>query len=87
MPGAVVFHQVDLCRARMSQSQSTPLLSLQNISKAYPGVVALSNVSLHLMAGEVLALIGENGAGKSTLMKILGGVIEPDSGRVLIGGV
>ncbi len=71
----------------MSQSQSTPLLSLQNISKAYPGVVALSNVSLSLMEGEVLALIGENGAGKSTLMKILGGVIEPDSGRILVGGV
>ena len=71
----------------MSHAQSTPLLSLQNISKAYPGVVALSNVSLHLMPGEVLALIGENGAGKSTLMKILGGVIEPDSGRILVGGV
>lgn len=54
-----------------------PLLVLESISKAYPGVVALSNVSMSVMAGEVLALIGENGAGKSTLMKILGVLSSP----------
>jgi len=64
---------------------SPPLLALENISKAYPGVVALSDVSLAVHAGEVLGLIGENGAGKSTLMKILGGVIAPSAGRIVIG--
>ena len=63
-----------------------PLLVLDNISKVYPGVVALSGVTFHVMPGEVLALIGENGAGKSTLMKILGGVIEPSSGSIAISG-
>ncbi len=62
-----------------------PLLALDHISKVYPGVVALSDVSVSFRAGEVLALIGENGAGKSTLMKILGGVIEPSSGTISIG--
>ncbi|TDX85212.1 monosaccharide ABC transporter ATP-binding protein (CUT2 family) [Neorhizobium sp. R1-B] len=64
-----------------------PLLVLENISKAYTGVVALCNVSITVMAGEVLALIGENGAGKSTLMKILGGVVQPSSGHIIIDGV
>ena len=64
-----------------------PLLVLENISKVYPGVVALSNVTMSVMPGEVLALIGENGAGKSTLMKILGGVIAPTSGQIVIDNV
>ncbi|WEZ85939.1 sugar ABC transporter ATP-binding protein (plasmid) [Rhizobium sp. 32-5/1] len=69
------------------EDQKRPLLALENISKAYTGVVALSNVSMTVMPGEVLALIGENGAGKSTLMKILGGVIQPSSGYILIDEV
>jgi ribose transport system ATP-binding protein len=64
-----------------------PLLRLNDISKAYPGVRALSRVSLTLGKGEVLGLIGENGAGKSTLMKILGGVVKPDEGSIEIDGV
>ncbi|ODT79526.1 MAG: D-xylose ABC transporter ATP-binding protein [Pelagibacterium sp. SCN 64-44] len=64
-----------------------PLLLLENISKVYPGVVALHDVTMAVMPGEVLALIGENGAGKSTLMKILGGVIAPSSGRIVIDNV
>src|SRR5580700_9727354 len=64
----------------------TPILQLQGISKLFPGVVALSDVSLEVGPGEVVALIGENGAGKSTLMKILGGVHQPNAGRILING-
>ena len=63
-----------------------PLLRLIDISKGYPGVRALSRVSLTMNRGEVLALIGENGAGKSTLMKILGGVVKPDQGTIEIEG-
>jgi ribose transport system ATP-binding protein len=63
-----------------------PLLRLIDITKSYPGVRALSRVSLSLGKGEVLGLIGENGAGKSTLMKILGGVVKPDQGTIEIDG-
>ncbi len=62
------------------------LLELAGITKTYPGVVALDNVSLRVMRGEVLGLVGENGAGKSTLMKILGGVTEPTAGVIRIDG-
>ena len=54
-----------------------PFLELRPVTKVYPGVQALDEVSLSVAAGEVVGLIGENGAGKSTLMKILGGVTEP----------
>ena len=63
-----------------------PLLQVEGVSKAFPGVQALQDVSLSVGAGEVLALIGENGAGKSTLMKILAGVHQPDVGVVRIDG-
>jgi ribose transport system ATP-binding protein len=61
-----------------------PLLQLQNVSKTYPGVRALKEVSFHIDAGEVVGLIGENGAGKSTLMKVLGGVVEPSAGIIRV---
>jgi ribose transport system ATP-binding protein len=67
-------------------STSGQLLELRGISKRFAGVQALSDVSLHVNSGEVLALIGENGAGKSTLMKVLGGVHQPDSGEIWFGG-
>jgi ribose transport system ATP-binding protein len=63
------------------------LLELRAISKTYPGVTALSGVDLTVNRGEVLGLIGENGAGKSTLMKILGGVVAPSEGSIVIDGV
>lgn len=63
-----------------------PLLKMQSISKRFPGVVALDNVSLEVMPGEIVALVGENGAGKSTLMKILGGIHQPDEGSITING-
>ncbi len=64
-----------------------PLLRLTDITRTYPGVVALENVSLAVWPGEVLGIVGENGAGKSTLMKILGGVIAPTSGSIEVDGV
>src|SRR5436190_11051414 len=67
-------------------SATTPLLDVRSVSKQFPGVRALHNVSLAVNHGEVLAVIGENGAGKSTVMKILAGVLEPDSGEILLEG-
>jgi ribose transport system ATP-binding protein len=61
-------------------------LELVGVTKVYPGVIALDNVSLNIRGGEVVGLIGENGAGKSTLMKVLGGTIAPDRGRIVIDG-
>ena len=61
-------------------------LKMQGISKAFPGVQALNDVSFELRAGEIHSLVGENGAGKSTLIKILGGVYAADSGSIEIGG-
>ena len=54
------------------------LLSVEGVSKSFPGVQALENVQLNLNSGEVLALVGENGAGKSTLMKVLSGIYKRD---------
>ena len=62
-------------------------LQMQQISKTFPGVVALDNVDFDLRKGEVHILLGENGAGKSTLMKILSGAYQAGSGRILLNGV
>jgi ribose transport system ATP-binding protein len=70
----------------MTEVSESALLEVRQVTKRFPGVTALRNVSLTLGRGEVLAVIGENGAGKSTLMKILAGVQEPDSGQVVIDG-
>ena len=63
-----------------------PVLQLEDISKAYGPVRALSNVSLSLAAGEIVALLGDNGAGKSTLIKVISGMHQPDTGRLLLQG-
>ena len=62
------------------------VLKIDHVSKMYPGVRALDEVSLECLAGEVHAILGENGSGKSTLMKIASGVVRPDSGAVEIAG-
>jgi ribose transport system ATP-binding protein len=64
----------------------SPLLRMEGVCKSFPGVTALSDVDFDVMPGEVHALLGENGAGKSTLIKILMGVVQRDSGRILLGG-
>ncbi len=63
-----------------------PVISLQNICKRFPGVIALSNVSIDFYAGKVHILLGENGAGKSTLIKIISGVYKKDSGEMMYNG-
>ena len=65
---------------------SPPLISIRQITKRFPGVVALRDVSFDIQPGEVHAIVGENGAGKSTLMKILSGVETPTEGQVLLRG-
>lgn len=69
----------------MTQAKKT-VLSVHNIKKTYPGVVALDDVSLEFREGEVHALIGENGAGKSTMIKTIAGAIAPTSGKICCGG-
>lgn len=66
--------------------QNMVLLEMNNISKEFPGVKALDDVTLKVRAGTVHALMGENGAGKSTLMKCLFGIYEQDSGEIVLGG-
>jgi ribose transport system ATP-binding protein len=65
---------------------TAPMLEMKGISKRFPGVIALNAVDLEVCAGEIVAVAGENGAGKSTLMKILGGVYQPDAGKIRIDG-
>jgi ribose transport system ATP-binding protein len=64
-----------------------PFLTMTGISKSYPGIRALDTVDFSVSAGEVVGLVGENGAGKSTLMKILGGVVAPSAGTIVLDGV
>ena len=64
----------------------TPLLELQNISKSFGSVQALTDVDFEVRRGEVMALVGDNGAGKSTLIKCIAGTHLPDSGHILFEG-
>ncbi len=71
----------------MPESNIEPRLKMSGISKSFGATRALRDVSLEVMPGEVLALVGENGAGKSTLMKVLSGAHQPDSGEMNVDGV
>ena len=64
--------------------QDNTILKIENVSKFYPGVTALNDVSFSIKKGEIRALVGENGAGKSTMIKCIMGVEKPDKGRVLM---
>ncbi|MEL6424072.1 MAG: sugar ABC transporter ATP-binding protein [Pseudomonadota bacterium] len=67
-------------------TDAAPVLSLTGVTKTFPGVRALSEVSLELRPGKVTALVGENGAGKSTVVKVLTGIYQPDEGEIRIDG-
>lgn len=69
-----------------ASSQAAPVLELSGIHMSFPGVKALSDVSLRLFPGEVHTLMGQNGAGKSTLIKVLTGVYTPDRGTISLSG-
>ena len=73
----------DPARARQRETKTLELIGL---TRRYPGVLALDDVSFDLVPGEVHALVGENGAGKSTLIRIASGVIKPDVGSMRLGG-
>lgn len=64
----------------------TPLLEVRNLSKSFGAVQALRDLTMHVAAGEVVALAGDNGAGKTTLIKAISGVYKPTSGKVLLEG-
>ena len=68
------------------QGERETLLALKNVTKRYPGVVALNNVSMDFRKGEVHALLGENGAGKSTLIKAITGAVSIDEGSIIFDG-
>src|SRR5579871_925288 len=72
--------------AEPSTAIGVPILKMKGISKIFPGVTALDDVSFDCLPGEVHALVGENGAGKSTLMKILSGAYMPDRGTLIVRG-
>jgi ribose transport system ATP-binding protein len=70
--------------SRIDVGQIKPLLRLTDISKHYPGTLALDAVNLDVRPGEVHALFGENGAGKSTVIQIIAGVIKPTTGKIFL---
>src|SRR5256712_11545986 len=70
----------------MTEPRPTPVLEARGLVKRYGHVTALDGADFQLLAGEILAVIGDNGAGKSTLIKALAGAIIPDAGEILLDG-
>ena len=81
----LIYLEPHVSNSRKNHSRQ-PILKLKNVSKTFPGVLALDDVSVDFYPGEVLVLVGENGAGKSTLMKIIAGVYQPDGGEIHFEG-
>jgi len=75
-----------MARLPRTLGQAEVILQLRHITKTYPGVVALDDVTIDIARNEVHALVGENGAGKSTLIKICTGAVVPDRGTITVGG-
>ena len=73
-------------RGDVDRSDRPPMVEVRGLSKSYGAIHALRSADFELRAGEVMALLGENGAGKSTLVKILAGLVRPDSGEISIDG-
>src|SRR5690606_39527445 len=69
-----------------SEQQDAPIFRMEGVSKRYGGVRALEDAELTVYPGRIHAILGENGAGKSTLIKIMAGVVEPNSGRMTLDG-
>jgi ABC-type sugar transport system ATPase subunit len=67
-------------------ASAAPIIEIKGVSKQFPGVLALDQVSMEIIPGEVHAVLGENGAGKSTLMNILAGELQPDAGSIVFSG-
>ena len=65
---------------------TAPMYEVRNVSKRFGGVLALDGLDFHLGAGEVVGLLGDNGAGKSTLIKMMSGIVQPDTGAVFVDG-
>ena len=65
---------------------TAPMYEVRNVSKRFGGVLALDGFDFHLGAGEVVGLLGDNGAGKSTLIKMMSGIVQPDTGAVFVDG-
>ncbi len=70
----------------MGTQAQMPIVTLDAVTKRFPGIIANDKVDLEIRAGEVHVLLGENGAGKSTLIGMLSGLQQPDDGRILIDG-
>ena len=82
--GAAGISRQPICE--VSHNMSEYVVELKNITKVFPGVVALNNMSLQIKPGEIHGLIGENGAGKSTLIKVMTGVHQPEDGQIIVEG-
>jgi ABC-type sugar transport system ATPase subunit len=69
-----------------SQTEPSPLLTVEGVSAGYGQISVLTNVSLHVLPAEVVAIIGPNGAGKSTVLKTVMGFLRPSGGRISFAG-
>ena len=83
----VVFHfKSKIRKQKRGNGMAEYVVELKNITKRFPGVVAMKNMSIGIRPGEIHGLIGENGAGKSTLIKVLTGVHIPEEGEIHVDG-